>query len=99
LATLLLTPDGDPECGWCHYGDPCHDGISLECLTTESNEWKNDHTKEEITGAGVATQEQQQCANLMEDLESKTLNAGKFLGPASNSPTYIHQLLLSPVHL
>ena len=40
-------------------------------------------------------QEQQQCTNSAEDMENKTLNAGG-VSRASISPTYIHQLLLSP---
>jgi len=54
VAALILTPDGNSEHRWCRNGDPCRDGISLECLTTESDD-QRDHMKGEITGAGVAT--------------------------------------------
>ena len=60
VATYSM-PDGDPEHGWCHNGDPCRDGSGLECLTKESDDYslRRNHTERDIqraiSGAGAAT--------------------------------------------
>jgi len=64
VAALLLMPDSEPECGLRRNGDPCRDGISLEYLTTESNDW--------CTRAAAV------CQFSEGYVESETLNAGEF---------------------
>ena len=105
MATLLLMPDSDSEWGWCRDGDPCHDENVLDCLRQkvtcdDHSLLRQNHMEGEITTAGTTTLSSTRAVAVCHlsggyrEQDTKSRDARKF--HASISPSYIHQLFLSP---